>query len=133
MLKPSRPTKPHGGLGIGLTLVKTMVELHGATVEAVSEGPGRGSEFIVRLPATAKSIAATYGSGFTLGRSVPVPRHRVLIVGDVRPSANTLSMMLKALQQDARAEYDGPSALAAPVDFRPQIAFLDIAMPGMDG
>lgn len=125
--------RSHGGLGIGLTLVKSLVELHGGTVEARSEGPGRGSEFIVRLPA-APGVQASGGASSTFHRSLPAPpRHRVLVVDDVVPSASTLALMLKGLGQDPREAYDGASALQLAEAFRPMVAFVDIAMPGMDG
>ncbi|MFC0676702.1 PAS domain S-box protein [Lysobacter korlensis] len=125
--------RTHGGLGIGLTLVKNLVELHGGTIEAISEGPGRGSEFVVRLPvATEESTVSAPAS--TPAKSLPTPpSHRVLVVDDVEPSANTLALMLKWLGQEPRACYDGASALSAVEEFRPRVAFLDIAMPGMDG
>ncbi|MFP7723568.1 PAS domain S-box protein [Lysobacter sp. A3-1-A15] len=125
--------RSHGGLGIGLTLVKSLVELHEGTVEARSEGPGRGSEFIVRLP-LAPADDAPAGPAASLPGSLPdAKRHRVLVVDDVEASADTLALMLKGLGQEARAVYDGASALEAIATFRPAVAFIDIAMPGMDG
>lgn len=125
--------RTHGGLGIGLTLVKSLVELHDGTVEARSEGLGRGSEFVVRLPVSSVDHSSADASP-TLRRSLPTPLpHRVLVVDDVEPSANTLAMMLKSLGQEPRVVYDGASAVAAAEEFRPDVAFVDIAMPGMDG
>jgi signal transduction histidine kinase len=124
--------RSHGGLGIGLTLVKSLVELHGGAVEARSDGPGRGSELIVRLPAAPVERASS--ESLTLRRLLPAPSpHRVLVVDDVRPSADTLALMLRGLGQAPRVVYDGDSALSAAAEFHPEIAFIDIAMPGMDG
>lgn len=125
--------RSHGGLGIGLTLVKSLVELHDGTVEARSEGPGRGSEFIVRLPAAPGDQAVAEPLP-AFRRSLPVPpSHRVLVVDDVKPSANTLALMLKGLGQESHTVYDGVSAVRAAEEFRPEVAFVDIAMPGIDG
>jgi CheY-like chemotaxis protein len=126
--------RAHGGLGIGLTLVKTLIELHGGTVEARSEGPGRGSEFIVRLPvAVVPDVPVDVRPTFMFHRSAPPLARRVLVVDDVRPSANTLALMLSGLGQEAKTAYDGMSALELADQFRPEVMFLDIAMPGMDG
>ncbi|HEY9422376.1 MAG TPA: PAS domain S-box protein, partial [Thermoanaerobaculia bacterium] len=126
--------RAHGGLGIGLTLVKNLVELHGGTVEAKSDGPGRGSEFVVRLPALNGDLTQPAAEASSAPHpSLPMPGCRVLVVDDVKPSADTLSMMLAGLGQEIRTAYDGWSALAAAAEFRPDVAFLDIAMPEMDG
>lgn len=125
--------RSHGGLGIGLTLVQNLVELHGGTVEAQSEGPGCGSELIVQLP-IASGVHSSSESPPEAQPSRPAPPpHRVLVVDDVEPSANTLALMLEALGQEPRVVYDGVSALSAAQEFRPEVAFIDIAMPGMDG
>ncbi len=126
--------RAHGGLGIGLTLVKTLVELHGGTVEAHSDGPGRGSEFVVRLPADATDETPTTAQQALSFEALALPpRRRVLVVDDLRPSANTLAMMLSGLGQQTQVAYDGQAAITAAVALRPEIVFLDIAMPGMDG
>ena len=125
--------RAHGGLGIGLTLVKNLVELHGGRVHARSDGPGRGSEFVVTLPAVDQAQPATEPSHATPAPQ-PVPQaFRVLVVDDVEPSANTLAMMLDALGQAPRVVYDGAAALREMQDDCPDLAFIDIAMPGMDG
>jgi CheY-like chemotaxis protein len=124
--------RTHGGLGIGLTLVRKLVELHGGTIEARSEGEGRGSEFTVRLPA-ATPCAKTQASA---PRAQPLPGiapRRVLVVDDVEPSADTFALLLGSLGQVPMAVYDGASAVRAIEEFRPDVAFVDIAMPGMDG
>lgn len=126
-------TRSYGGLGIGLTLVKTLVELHGGSVEAKSDGTGTGSEFIVRLPAELDGEATIDNqSKNTYDRSA-TPARRVLVVDDVQPSADTLSLILNSLGQKTRTAYDGQTALALLEDFKPDVVFLDVAMPGMDG
>ena len=126
--------RAHGGLGIGLTLAKTLVEMHGGVIEAFSEGPGLGSEFVIRLPLDRPAPETVDGSGqFSFKRHLR-PRHlRALVVDDVVPSAKTLALMLNGLGQKTWIEHDGPSAIAAIDRFQPDVVFLDIAMPGMDG
>ena len=129
--------RAQGGLGIGLTLVKTLVEMHRGSIEAKSEGLGRGSEFIVSLPMTSLSCTdepQTQGPSCAwFPSSVALPRRRVLIVDDLKPSADTLAMMLEGLEQDVRVVYDGQSALRIAAEFNPDIIISDVAMPGMDG
>ena len=124
--------RAQGGLGIGLTLVKTLVEMHGGTVEARSEGPGKGSEFLVRLPLL-KAVGDRLRPTQREGETVSVGRHRVLVVDDLRSSADTLAMMLEGLGQDTRTVYDGGSALTLAQEFDPEVVISDIAMPNMDG
>ena len=126
--------RAHGGLGIGLTLVKRLVELHGGTIEAKSEGPGRGSEFIVALPALDRQSAAKKdGQRHTLRHYAGLARHRVLVVDDLRASAVTLGMMLQAIGQEVEVTHSGAEALEAMAAKKPDVVFLDIAMPGMNG
>ena len=124
--------RTEGGLGIGLTIVRQLVALHGGTVVARSEGPDRGSEFIVRLPALAKKLLAG-GSSTNWQPSKPQTKRRVLIVDDNHDSADMLGALLGAWGHDVRAVYDGPSAIAAAVDYHPDIVLLDIGLPGMNG
>ncbi len=124
--------RSHGGLGLGLTLVKRMVELHGGTVKATSAGEGQGSEFVLRLPlidAKASGDLVPQSSGKCGG----LPRHRVLVVDDVYASAKTLAMMLESINQEVAIASDGQKAIEQAVAERPDIVFLDIAMPGMNG
>jgi signal transduction histidine kinase/DNA-binding response OmpR family regulator len=139
--------RSQGGLGIGLTLVKRLVGKHGGTVEAHSEGPGKGSEFVVRLPLEARSshpgvrgdeppaLAGTPAAGVFLGTpegDLRTPQ-RVLVVDDNRDGADSLGMILRLSGYDVRLAHDGPEALAAAASFRPQVVVLDIGLPGMDG
>lgn len=119
--------RPEGGLGIGLTLVKRLVELHGGRVSAASEGPGCGSLFVIRLP---------------VGISFPVPRlpcapsenrRRVLLVEDDPDAADDLAGLLKHLGHIVRTAHDGEEALAAALAFRPDVVLTDIGLPGMNG
>jgi len=127
--------RSYGGLGIGLTLVKQLVELHGGTIAAHSDGPGKGSEFIVALPVLAPDAAMQQACG-SARPSLPangMPRHRILVVDDLEASAKTLAMMLRSLGQDVSLAFDGRSAVEWAQANQPRIVFLDIGMPGMDG
>src|SRR5690606_11277670 len=121
-----------GGLGVGLALVRRIVELHGGIVQARSEGLGKGSEFIVHLP-------------FTVGKP-PTPlearppepetydnRFRVLVVDDNKDAADSLQLLLEAIGQDVITVYDGRAALDAVEKFHPDIVMLDLGMPMMSG
>ncbi|NRF70277.1 response regulator [Aquincola sp. S2] len=121
-----------GGLGIGLTLVRSLVELHGGRVEARSDGPNRGATFTVRLPlapAATPSVDATPAPDWqaaSIGRSI-------LVVDDNRDATDSLTELLRALGATAFAAYDGEHALRIAAEQRLDIAVLDIGMPGMDG
>jgi CheY-like chemotaxis protein len=121
-----------GGLGIGLTLVKSLVEMHHGTVEARSAGPGEGAEFVVRLPvahqqSSVDSTEATIGSQSTL-----VPS-RVLVVDDNRDAAESLGMLLRTLGATVHIVFSGAEALESLEAHRPTVVLLDIGMPDMDG
>src|SRR5262249_28675129 len=103
-------TRSVGGLGIGLTLVKRLVEEHGGTVEARSEGPGKGSEFIVSLPLSVSSDGQE-DRRHQLRHVAGTPLHRVVVVDDVEASATTIAMMLRAIGQQVATFHDGPSAI----------------------
>jgi signal transduction histidine kinase len=128
-LQPHRD-RTHGGLGIGLSLAKRLVELHGGRIDAHSDGPGRGSRFVVQLPLTpAYTDAAARGRDEA---SALAPR-RVLIAEDSADAAEMLRVMLRLKGHDVRVAEDGARAVALAEAFDPQIAFVDIGMPGMDG
>jgi CheY-like chemotaxis protein/two-component sensor histidine kinase len=119
------------GLGIGLTLVKTLVEMHGGSVDARSDGPGRGSEFIVRLP-----IVATLADAVPLGpTSAPPPpaSRRVLIVDDNADGAESLSILLELAGHQTWKAHDGIEAVDATERLRPDVVLLDIGLPRMNG
>jgi PAS domain S-box-containing protein len=125
-------SRSQGGLGIGLTLVKSIVEMHGGSIEARSSGPGQGSEFVVRLP-----LAGGLGLAQTTQRSdrrtSVLASRRVLVVDDNRDAAESLAMLLKLLGADVHVVYNGPDALRAIRSYRPTVVLLDIGMPDMDG
>jgi len=123
------------GLGIGLTLVRNLVELHGGTVEAHSAGLGKGSEFIVRLPVVAVQQPAKTPSPAApaMPSDVSVVPRRVLVVDDNRDAAESLAVLLRRMGLEVNVAYSGPAALDALVEFDPEVIFLDIGMPVMDG
>jgi PAS domain S-box-containing protein len=120
-----------GGLGIGLSLVKRIVELHGGTVTARSEGLGRGSEFEVRLPAIADSRAAVTDAVEAAGRGPS--RRRILVVDDNEDAAESLAALLTISGHETRMAHDGPEAVEQAGQFHPDVVFLDIGMPTLDG
>jgi two-component system CheB/CheR fusion protein len=119
-------------LGIGLTLVRHLVELHGGTVEALSAGPNRGSAFVVRLPALANPPTRKTRSHKSNHARI-APSRRVLLVDDHLDAATSLAKLLRLQGHDVRLAHDGPAALEAAAAFRPEIVLLDIGLPGMDG
>ncbi len=120
-----------GGLGIGLALVRSLVELHGGRVEAQSAGPGKGSVFTVRLPLAADCCAAT--ADVAQMRPTPLRGRRLLVVDDNRDVADSLGTLLRCLGAQVRVAYDGDSALELYDAFRPSAVLLDLGMPGMSG
>ena len=128
-------TRSQGGLGIGLTLVKSLVEIHGGTVEAHSAGLGRGSEFVVRLPlmTLAHEEPGERENGDQPQRAASPPGQRLLVVDDNMDAADSLAILLRLRGHEVRVAYDGSSALELVKGYRPDLVFLDIGMPGMDG
>jgi PAS domain S-box-containing protein len=128
--------RAEGGLGIGLALVKGLVDLHGGRVEVRSEGLGRGSEFIIHLPqkvlAPRGALAVVEESGAAANASV-VGRCRVLVADDNRDAAESLAMVLRFAGYDAAIAFSGPEALEVAARERPRAAIIDIGMPGMSG
>ncbi len=124
--------RSQGGLGVGLTLVRRLIEMHGGSIEARSEGPGMGSEFIVRLPV----VLALVGEQPADSSDEPVgstARRRILVVDDNPDSATSLAMMLKLMGNDTQTAYDGLEALDVAAAFRPDVILLDIGMPKLNG
>jgi PAS domain S-box-containing protein len=118
------------GLGIGLALSRHLAQMHGGTIEAQSEGKGRGSEFTLRLPLAEKddrAMAAAKSAG------AEIPAQRILIVDDNRDAGDSLGMLLECLGADVRIARDGSEALKAFADYQPAVVLLDIGMPEMDG
>jgi CheY-like chemotaxis protein len=122
-----------GGLGIGLSLARTLVELHGGRIGALSGGPGHGSEFTLRLPLRARDVAAAAPGSRPGGPPPALSPVRVLVVDDNRDAADSLGILLQFLGAESQVVYDGPAALQAVPAFRPAAVLLDIGMPGMDG
>jgi PAS domain S-box-containing protein len=127
--------RSQGGLGIGLALVRRLVEMHGGSVQAASEGLLRGSEFVVRLPAPAQ-VRQGEGAPGRAGEPAAAPPARclpILVVDDNRDTAETLALVLRLEGHDVRVAHDGQTALNVARSHRPAVAFLDLGMPGMDG
>jgi PAS domain S-box-containing protein len=124
--------RAQGGLGIGLTLARTLVHLHGGDIEAHSEGAGRGCEFLVRLPLAA-AAASEASDAVTRPDDMGAGLARVLVVDDNHDAADTLGMLLRVLGAQVEVVHDGPAALASLRTFRPTVVLLDLGMPGMSG
>jgi PAS domain S-box-containing protein len=124
--------RSQGGLGLGLPLVRALVQMHGGTVKAFSDGLGKGSELVVRVPAATVPVARATSAR---ARATTAARgHRILVVDDSSDIADALKEVLTLCGNEVRTAADGPSALViASGDFRPEIVFLDIGLPGMDG
>ncbi len=124
--------RAQGGLGVGLTLVRRLVEMHGGTVHAFSDGPGRGSEFVVRLQAETSAppdtVKEPVWTGGDLGRPL-----QVLVVDDNVDSADSLGELLRMSGYHVRVAHDGVAALEAVHSLRPDVVLLDIGLPGLDG
>jgi len=120
-----------GGLGIGLTLAKRLVEMHDGRVEVRSEGPGKGSEFVVRLPIVVEA-SKPQESGGAAEHGVR-SSHRILVVDDNRDGADSLAAMLKIMGNDTRTAYDGQEGVDAAGEFRPDVIVLDIGLPKLNG
>jgi len=131
MQGPQARTRARGGLGIGLTLVRRLVELHGGTVDALSDGPGHGTEFVVRLPLRLPPVAD--GDAAPAPTASSAPQRRVLVVDDNVDAAEALGELLRDFGHEVTTAHDGPQALDHARLHRPDVVLLDIGMPEMDG
>jgi signal transduction histidine kinase len=125
--------RAQGGLGIGLTVVQRLVELHGGRVEAASAGIGCGSEFTVRLPAVAAAALPAEPEESPSATDAARQGLRVLVVDDNADAAESLAWLLRLSGHQTRVAYDGPSAIEAALLFQPQALILDLGLPGLDG
>ena len=126
-------TRAQGGLGIGLTLARTLAQMHGGTIEAFSQGQGQGCEFLVKLPLAGRAAASAAEEVPATGATRRMPRRRVLVVDDNRDSADSMGMLLEILGAEVRIAHDGAAALEEVRKFAPAVVLLDIGMPGMCG
>src|SRR5262249_53975038 len=126
--------RSQGGLGIGLTLARRLVEIHGGKIEARSAGLNKGSEFLVRLPAVTEQSPESARS-HAKDSSAPAAKdsRRVLVVDDNMDSAESMAMLLRLRGHEVRLAYDGPSALEEARAFHPDLLFLDLDLPKIDG
>jgi CheY-like chemotaxis protein len=118
------------GLGVGLALARSVVKLHDGSIEARSEGNGRGAEFIVSLPLSSNEAESTQSNG---GGLMATPSRRVLIVDDSRDNAETMAVLLRMSGHDVELAFDGEQALEVAERFRPELVLLDLGMPRIDG
>jgi CheY-like chemotaxis protein len=124
--------KAQGGLGIGLNIVKRLAEMHGGSIVAESDGPGRGSRFVVRLPVALTADAVKPGDHDGDGKVKPAAR-RILVVDDNADGADSLATMLRIMGNETRTARDGLEAVAAAGAFRPDVILMDIGMPRLNG
>jgi PAS domain S-box-containing protein len=125
--------RAQGGLGIGLALVRSLVEMHGGTVQATSAGVGQGSEFIVRLPLGTMPRQDRDATGVGRVQSAIGPARRILVVEDNRDAAESLATLIELMGHEVRSVHDGASALATAAAFRPDVVLLDIGLPDING
>jgi PAS domain S-box-containing protein len=129
--------RTRGGLGLGLSVVKGLIDLHGGQVAAASKGPGRGAEFTVRLPVEAEPPAlAETSASWPASATTAAPSCqglRVLVVEDQRDAAASLRMLLEMLGHETRVAYTGPDGVRMAAEWRPDIVLCDIGLPGLDG
>jgi PAS domain S-box-containing protein len=123
--------KSHGGLGIGLNIVKRLVEMHDGRIEAKSDGPGRGAEFVVRLPVVVEASVPTLAD--VEKSAVTRSSLRIQIVDDNRDAADSLAMMLTIMGNETRTAYDGQEGVELAGEFRPDVLLFDIGLPKLNG
>jgi CheY-like chemotaxis protein len=126
-------TASSGGQGIGLSLAKRLLELHGGSIAALSDGLGKGSEFQIRLPLARSSLTAERPPGDETMAAPAAPSYRVLVADDLRDAADSLASLLRSVGHAVAVAYDGEQALSVAEAFRPEIAILDLGMPVLDG
>jgi CheY-like chemotaxis protein len=125
-----RLDRTQGGLGVGLTLVSRLLELHGGSICARSDGSGKGSEFVVRLPSAREPAPPAREAPRQFAERVPL---RILVVDDNRDAADSLALLLQMQGLETHTAHDGLEAVAAAAGFRPDVALLDIGLPGLNG
>jgi PAS domain S-box-containing protein len=123
--------RAQGGLGIGLTLVRRLVELHGGSINAQSEGPGKGSEFVVRLPLAPRQTRAPKSDGAT--KSPAATKRRIMVVDDNHDSAETMSVLLRTKGHEVCIASDGLEAIDRAAEFLPDVILMDVGMPKLNG
>jgi CheY-like chemotaxis protein len=128
------PHRGDGGLGLGLTIVKSLIELHGGTVSAASQGVGHGCEVVIRLPlARGAAVSGADPDDAARATLVAQPGRRILIVDDNVDAARTMADALGLAGYDTRVSFDGPAALDTAAVFQPDAVLLDLGLPLMDG
>ncbi len=123
--------RAQGGLGVGLTLARRLVELHGGSIDAQSDGLGKGSEFMVRLPVAAAPAGRAEAKSAECGSRGT--KHRILVVDDNKDSGTTLSILLRSRGHEVRVAHDGLEAVEVAGEFMPDIILMDVGMPKLNG
>jgi len=129
----SLPDRAQSGMGIGLSLARGLVEMHGGRISAHSAGTGLGSEFVVRLPLAGSAAAVALTAASAREAAGPVAACRVLVADDLRDSADSLALLIELMGHAVEIAYDGEAALRTAERFRPDIVLLDLGMPKLDG
>lgn len=126
-------TNSNGGLGIGLALVKRIIEMHGGTVKALSEGIGKGSEFVIQMPTQSRPMISEHDSTVKVTHSAPAQRLKILLAEDNRDAAEMLAMVLEKTGHTVSVVTTGYDALHLAAQLKPDVMILDIGLPGLDG